>query len=159
MKIAFTGTHGTGKTTSCYKICHEYKMQHDKEVGILSEIPRKCPFPINENASAETQLWIYFTHVKEEIEKSNQYSILICDRTIVDYLAYCYFINKELCSYLLELARFHINTYDKIYFKTIKNNDYLIDDGVRATDPQYRIDIENKLIDIYEELGYDIEYD
>jgi hypothetical protein len=42
------------------------------------------------------------------------------------------------------------NTYDKIYFKSIKSNDYLINDGIRDIDKQFRLDIEERMLYMYE---------
>lgn len=157
-KIAFSGSHGTGKSTICYQHCYNLKVKaKNKEIGILSEIPRKCPFPINQSGTIKTQLWIFSTHLKEEMEKEKIYDILVCDRTVVDYLAYCYFIDKQLYEYLFNLCKLHINTYAKIYFKTIKKNNYFYDDGVRDMDSEYRQNIENKMLDDYYKLNITLE--
>jgi signal recognition particle GTPase len=56
MKIAFSGSHGTGKTTSVYKECLNYKRNQNKDVAIITEIARQCFLPINQNAPIVSQL-------------------------------------------------------------------------------------------------------
>lgn len=157
MKIAYSGTHGTGKSTSVFNECFNYKKKYkDKEVGIITEIPRKSPFPLNQQATVQSQWWIFSTQIKKELEFSNIYDIVICDRSIVDGIAYTYFIDKSLSISFLDMAEKFINTYHKIYFKLVKNNDYLIDDGVRATDKKYQKDVEDKMLEFYYGLGKEL---
>jgi cytidylate kinase len=57
MKIAFSGSHGTGKTTHVLKKAHELKLQYpNKSIDILSEVARKSYLPINQNSTKESQL-------------------------------------------------------------------------------------------------------
>jgi Ni2+-binding GTPase involved in maturation of urease and hydrogenase len=46
LKIAFSGSHGCGKTTSVFKKCFELKKEY-KNVDVLVETARESPFPIN----------------------------------------------------------------------------------------------------------------
>jgi len=156
MKIAYSGSHGTGKTTSAYETCWFYKKQKNSSVYLISETIRECPFPINQNGTAETNLWSITTQLKKELEKSLIYDIIICDRPVIDTLAYCYIDCRELYYDVYPICKRHINTYDYIYFKSIQNNDYLIDDGVRDMDTEYRQRIEDKLLSIYDEMRYKV---
>ena len=55
--IAVSGTHGTGKTTKIYELASAYKKAHkNKEISILNEQIRMCPFSINRTGNMETQL-------------------------------------------------------------------------------------------------------
>ena len=55
---------------------------------------------------------------------------------------------------MFDLSFFHLDSYDKIYFKLIKNNDYLFDVSHRdSKDLDYRQNIENLLIDVYKSAG------
>lgn len=56
MKISFSGAHGTSKTTSVFTECTIHKYNSNKEIGVLTEVARKCPFPINKEADENSQL-------------------------------------------------------------------------------------------------------
>jgi len=46
-----------------------------------------------------------------------------------------------------------VGTYSKIYFKTIENNDFAVNDGVRESDDlEFRQNVENELIKLYNKL-------
>lgn len=150
-KIAYSGSHGTGKTTEVFQACSNMKMK-GKNVGIVSEIARESPLPINRGAPIESQLWIVTKQIEAEIRIGTVYPTIVCDRTVVDCCAYCFFIDRKLFDATYPLCKFFINTYDLIYFKLIKNNDYLISDGVRDMDKQYQQDVEDKMLEIYKSL-------
>ncbi len=58
--IAFSGTHGTGKTTSVFKLAYELKMENPTlKIGVLQETARTCPHPINKDTTPQAQSWIF----------------------------------------------------------------------------------------------------
>jgi hypothetical protein len=155
MKIAYSGTHGTGKSTKTFEKAHELKLAHtDKEVGIIIENARLCPLPINKKSTIESQLWIFGNQMAREIELSNIYDILVCDRTIFDAVAYSYVFGfNELAVRLFDLGRSFIDTYDEIILNTIEKNPYWFECGVRdAKDAKYREDVEITLKSMYLDL-------
>ena len=157
MKIAFTGTQGTGKTTSCFDLAKKMKIEHpNKRVTVFHENASQAPKgQFNKNGSIEGQLWMFTSRVCKEIELTNLFDIVICDRTILDHIAYCYqFKQEDIARKMFDLSFFHLDSYDKIYFKLIKNNDYLFDVSHRdSKDLDYRQNIENLLIDVYKSAG------
>jgi len=164
MKIAFSGTHGTGKTTSVFELATKFKKDNtDKTVGIIAETARRCPLPINKDSTEMSQLWIFAEQMKFEIEYCEWYDIVICDRSIIDSIAYTYVGGYyELANRKLETAKSFMNTYDKIIFKTIKSNNYIYDDGIRdSKDLDYRKKIEDKMLELYQKLlkDYDFEFE
>ena len=162
MKIAFTGTHGTGKTTAVYEMASAMKknpIYSGKSIGILLEVPRHCPFSINTSASDKSQLWMFTTQIQQELELSRHYDILICDRCIMDPIAYAkYNEQDELVESSMPLALYHMKTYDEIIFKTIINNDYLFEDGVRDTGKEFRQGVEEILLDLFKENDINVMY-
>jgi len=163
MKIAFSGSHGTGKTSSVYKEASKQKLLNKGDVAVITEIARQCPLPINEKTTKKSQLWMFSDQLKTEIDYQINYDYIICDRSIVDYCAYAYFSDKHAFKNMYQgmwhICYSFIDTYDKIYFKTIKNNQYLVDDGVRSLDFKFQQDVEDKLIEIYNTLNYNkLEY-
>lgn len=158
MKIAFSGTHGCGKTTAAFKEVYNSKLDNPgKIVNILTEVARECPFPINKETTVRAQTWIFLKQFIRELEEEPKCDILICDRTIIDVLSYCLCVGFDrLVDILYPIASDHLKTYDKIYFLSLQNNDYHFSDGIRDRDSKFRIDVENKLLNIYNELGKNI---
>ena len=159
MKIAYTGTHGTGKTTSVLKLSYEMKMKHhDKNIEVFMENAKHSPLPINLNSTQESQLWIFTNQIQQEIYLSSKADILILDRTCIDSIAYTRHRGfTNLAKRKLELAKYHIHSYDTIYFKTIKNNDYCFEDKTRIHDNNnFRQTIEDMLLEYYEILNKEI---
>ena len=81
MKIAFIGTHGTGKTTLGYELIAELR-KRGINANFVSETVRECPYEINENASKRAQEWIIFNQCVKEIEEEARSEIVICDRSV-----------------------------------------------------------------------------
>lgn len=151
MKIGISGTHGVGKTFSVYEKANEYKLKYpDKEISIICEIARRSPFPINEKTTLESQQWMFTSQIKAEMEEEKTSDIIITDRSLADYLAYAKEISEEFFYRLLPYLKFYIQSYDIIIYKTIENNPYHFNDGVRSMDKDYRKKIEDNLLDIYE---------
>ena len=151
MKIAFTGTHGTGKTTAVYELALQLKKEYpDKSVGIVLETARRCPLPINKNATRKSQLWIFTNQVQLEIEHQIDYDIVICDRSIFDVIAYTRLGDyNELADSLEKVAYQYMDSYDEIIFKKTENNQFCFADGVRDMDNDFRMKVEETLIEIY----------
>lgn len=154
MKIAYTGTHGTGKTTAALEETKQQKIQNPNDnVDILTEIARKCPFKINKKTTEESQLWILTAQIKSELEKEKNNSIVVCDRTILDTIAYAKYANlDDFINQSMPLVKYWMGTYDKIYFLTTENNDYFLADGVRDMDMEFRDKIEYILKFMYSDL-------
>lgn len=157
-KIAFTGTHGTGKTTSVFDKAKEMKLLHsDKKVSILVENAADCPLPINKEGTERTQLWIFSNQMSREISMSAKYDILVCDRTVCDSIAYGISNGfTDLAKHQIALASRFVDTYDEIYFKTVENNNWWFNDGLRdAKDVEWRMRVQDILLNVYETLKND----
>ena len=154
-KIAFTGTHGTGKTTSVFKLAADCKLHcSTKSVHIITETASESPFKINKNTTPESQLWIFTTQIKRELENSLRYKLLISDRTIVDCIAYSTIAGfKDLAKNQIEMAKSFIGTYDYIFYKSIEKNNFVFEDGIRdAKDMDFRKNMDCELKLIYDKL-------
>lgn len=153
MKIAFSGTHGTGKTTRTLMKAVELKKQYPtKIVRTLYEVATDCPFGINQEASETGQIWIFANQIKYEIELLAKSDILICDRTIADCLAYSeYFGFKHLADSLKPAIEYWLGTYEQIYLLAPEQNEYCFNDGIRAAnDVKFRNEVHEILCSIYE---------
>lgn len=161
-KIAFTGSHGAGKTTSVFYYITQLKIKYpSKRIINLNENAAHCPLPINKGTTIESQQWIFCDQLSKEIDLTSKYDLLVCDRTICDSIAYSRATalstnNSNLMDFSytqLEFAKTFIHTYDIILFKKIGENNYWYDDGVRdISDLEYRQSVENELIWTYNQL-------
>lgn len=159
MKIAFSGSHGTGKSTKTFEYAVKLKkMYTDRDIGVFVENARKSPFKLNKETSFESQMWIFTNQIQNELLLTQNHDILVCDRPIFDALAYTKWVDEDLYKKMLELSKGFINSYHKIYFCKIENNNYWYKDAKRESeDAYYRDWIEHTLLDIYDILNIDIE--
>jgi len=141
--IAHIGTHGTGKTTAVFEHAAQIKKTANVNLGVIFETVRSCPFPINRDASYESQLWIFNEQIKREIEACSKYDLVLTDRSVYDVMAY------TVCAGLIDLAdwmmSFKPNYYMEIVLHKITNEKYLAFDGVRDTDKEFQKNIQNIL--------------
>jgi hypothetical protein len=157
MKIAFTGSHGTGKTTSVFEYAHKMKLEFpNKRTGIFHENAARAPKGLfNKNGTNLSQLWIFTNQMQNEIRLGYEYDILICDRTVFDSIAYSVYMKFDsFAEKAFQLAIEFLSTYDEIYFKRIKTNDFWFDSKHRETsDIEYRYQIEDILMGLYKRAG------
>ncbi len=155
MKIAFSGTQSTGKTTSVYESAKDYKSWNPQlRIELLTEVARRNPFQLlNKDATENSQSWMFHTQIQEEINLTSCSDLLICDRSIIDYVAYTYYLFPYLGEKMFDFCKYHIETYDKIILKTIDRSFQVCHDGIRESkDEEYRKQIEDYLIDFYIKL-------
>lgn len=87
-KIAVIGTHGVGKTTLSHQICVALKESNFNST-IVEEKARSCPFPINEAASIETEIWMVHTQIRAELQaQAQKYEAAVIDRCSLDAIVY-----------------------------------------------------------------------
>ncbi|MBC2712655.1 MAG: ATP-binding protein [Desulfosarcina sp.] len=157
--IAYSGAHGTGKTTAVYELAAEIKKyKHPaKEVGIILETARRCPFPVLTKTTQPTrdaQIWIFAEQIRQEMEMPLKYDVVISDRTVVDCIGYSSIMGWHDLAYAqIALARHHARVYDHVFFRGIADNPYLKDDEFRSVDKDLQVEYERRLLEIYNELG------
>ncbi len=155
MKIAIIGTHSTGKTTILENLSSHFK-ELGKEVIILPEYARLCPFPINENTTIEAQKWILLSQITEENKIDHRDKILLSDRGTIDNFAYMYRIgHTDAIENFERCAVAHMRTYDFV-FKTQKLSLAAKEDGIRTTDLEFRDMIDRLITHLL--LKHDIKY-
>jgi predicted ATPase len=154
IKYAFSGTHGTGKTTKVANLFNDLKMKHsDKNIGLLLENAEFSPLPINKDTSNLSQSWIFTHQMCEEIRLGNHYDMLITDRTIIDAIAYTKVAGIEAWKGMYEFSKYFIESYDTIFFVDYKKNHYVFDDGIRdGQDLKFREEVGLVLYDLYMDL-------
>lgn len=153
--VSFTGSHGTGKSTSVFQKAFDLKIQYpNKSLTVICENAKHSPFKINKETSTKSQMWIFCNQLQQELYMYSHYDIIVTDRTIIDAIAYTKVAGlNTLTNSMLEMAKQHINIYNDIFFKTIDNNPYFHEDGVRdGKDLIFRKEIEICLKEIYEDI-------
>ncbi|MBF0232881.1 MAG: AAA family ATPase [Desulfamplus sp.] len=159
--IAFTGTHGTGKTTATLQTAAHYKMHYaTHSIGLCVEQAAMSPYLINKESTAKSQMWIFTAQIKTELELLSKFDVVIADRTCVDSIAYTITMGYDSLAFaMLEMARHHLHNYKRIVFKTIENNPFCFPDGIRdAEDMEFRAKVQGTLKELYESLNVQVEY-
>jgi len=152
---AFTGAHGTGKTTAAYK--HALTLKYcspNNSVHALCDLEADCPFLINKDTSEEAQTWLFANQIKQELSAHARFDIVVTDRTVIDVVAYTYVAGfHSLAQAMLAYAEQHMFYYKKINFRKIADNEHCHPDGIRdASDRKYRQDVEDVMLDFYHRL-------
>ncbi len=142
MKVAFIGSHGTGKTTLCYDLVGALKKQ-GVNADMVKEVARLSPLPVNRKTSLDAQTWILMTQVAEEIRSASQHDVVVCDRSVLDNYAYLVFA----CGRQKAIERFvdfWMKSYDLLF--KVPVFDAASEDGFRDTD-QFFIRSIDQLVD------------
>lgn len=114
--------------------------------GTLSEVARKCPYPLNEKATFQTQNYIMHKQIEMELDISSPTIRCICDRSTLDQIAYIRQaferggMTAEQAEYLIRHCRAWAGTYDFIFYIPIEFA--MEKDGVRSEDLEYQRQID-----------------
>jgi thymidylate kinase len=138
LKIAFIGSHGVGKTTLCYDLAGILK-KHMPAVGIVMEVARSCPLPINRDTTFSAQSWILHTQIAREIVETDQNQAVVCDRAALDN--YAYMVSATGGHPVLDdLVTYWMGTYDYLFKVPITFS--LRRDGIRDVDREFQKEID-----------------
>lgn len=142
-KIAFIGTHGVGKTTLAYGLAARLK-RRDINLDVVVEVARRCPLPLNEGTTLEAQSWILHSQIADELAAEARSPVVICDRSVLDNYVYLLFARGRQPA-LEPLIESWCTTYDlKIHVPILRDSEAQ-PDGVRAIDPAFRRQIDDRL--------------
>ena len=158
MKIAVIGSHGTFKTTLIYFLAGVLKAK-GKNVGILREVVRACPYFKGEHGNVLAQNWILLTQAQWEREYQDIYDYVLCDRSLVDNFVYgtdAY--DKEdqpIPEWIEPFVLHHAKSYNFL-FKTPVMPIGLVKDGQRSTDREWQMHMDQRIKNYLEsqEIGY-----
>ena len=166
MKIAFTGTHVTGKTT-LLKDFENYILQKNVtySFGYISGIARsiiKRGFPLNKDGN----VYSYINYINDQLEAEkiiDNYDIFISDRTLLSPLAYAtanqslprpfipdYLIKMIENVWLMEKERYDLYVYFPIEFPMGSPDD------IHPFDEEYRLLIDRTIVAFLNE--FDVNY-
>jgi thymidylate kinase len=153
--IAFSGTHGTGKSSCAYSLASRMKRK-GFSVVVCDELARECPLPINQAAGDLTQYWIIAAQMKREITLMDRYDFVISDRTVFDALAYGVSLNVVPPVWAEALKYYIYSTCRDIFLLDPEGFDYHISDGVRDMDIDFRMNVHHRLKALYD--NNEVEY-
>lgn len=149
MKVAFIGTHGVGKTALCFGLAAHLK-RIDIPVGLVQEVARDCPMPINLDTTLYAQAWILHTQIAREIAAAERNRAVVCDRSVLDnyaYLVHRVGRRRELGP----LVEDWLKTYTLLVKVPIWQRPRY--DGVRATDISFQKEIDSEVERLLAEYG------
>jgi nicotinamide riboside kinase len=150
MKIAFIGTHSTGKTTMLNEL-KKLNLPYTYHTEVVRDLINNYKIQINEDSTEETQLIFFNEYLKKLILEGN----FISDRCILDALAYTEWLSVEkgnikpyLVGYMNLVAKEYVGRYDKIFYFPIEFKN--VQDGVRSTDEKFREEIDCYMLGVLE---------
>ena len=140
MKIAFTGAHGTGKTTLVGMLLKNYP-DHQQYTNIQRFFNKNLKnFPISSKANDISQTAITSFLAFEIMTKDN----IICDRSLIDTFAYSDLSkNVKKSSEIRKTFEDALKYYDMIFYVPIEFK--VEDDGLRELDEKFRIEVDKKI--------------
>lgn len=159
-KIAFVGSHGSGKTTTCNRLT---TMLDDFEIithRLVIEKARLCPYPLDTYTG---QMWLVDEQIRDEARHERELAtynnaLIVCDRSIWDSLVYATYLNRagKLSDTELRIIDGRVSDYaenhpyDAIYLCDPKE---LYDDPKRPKNKDYQLDIFKTYKEIVKERG------
>lgn len=159
MKIAFCGTHSTGKTTLLNALKNAEEFKDFMFIEGITRMVNSAGLPINEATNDFAQISIVNYHAAYDLI----YDSYITDRSVIDVLSYTKRawldndLSFESMTHILKVALKIVSNYDIIFY--LPNVIGLETDGTRSADLKFqaRIDsiIKNYLNSFKLETGID----
>lgn len=142
MKIGFSGTHSTGKTTLLEALReHSAFKNYHFDVNVTRWI-RELGLPINQGTSDASQE----INMARRVAALHSHDKLIADRTVYDVLAYTLYANKmgsvsdESLTQQLQWFAPAVREYDHVFYIPPEIDNEL--DGTRSDDEDFRLAID-----------------
>ncbi len=163
-KIGVIGTFGVGKTTFLHRLFSELKYRAF-QVEMVPELSRLCPYDINESGQvSKGQYWIFKEQIRLELEGAELMpDFLLCDRCVFDNTLFALrgaeegYVDPAIFSIIKDVVEYWQQTYFLLLY--IKLEDHLqlshnrgMDDGVRSTNEEFQIAIEELIIKSWSEF-------
>lgn len=145
--VAVVGTHCTRKTTAVNYLSAA-AMTLGRSVVVVPEVACTSPLAINENTTAQAQLWIATTQIAREIESGEMAPLLLTDGALVN--GYAYLLRavgaEGGVSDPFGLQKLVANwTARTGAFLFLRPDIAVLADGVRSIDEPFRADIDRRL--------------
>jgi thymidylate kinase len=137
LKIGIIGTHYSGKTALCHQVVGQLRSEGFL-IDYVREAARNSYYLASGVFNYAMQLDILNRQISEELEILRTSELVICDRTVLDVLAYSCNLPEPLTELesiykkCIEITAYEfLKTYDILflktdYFDTLKSNDGLV---------------------------------
>ncbi|MEW5733751.1 MAG: AAA family ATPase [Thermodesulfobacteriota bacterium] len=157
---AFSGAHGTGKTTAVFSLAARLKRDLPlARVGIVQEVAGKSPFPINRDTSEKGQLWIFSSQIAAELSAAADFHRVVSDRCAVDAIAYTQVAGFDrLAEGMIALYREHLPLYREIRVLSPRAG-LLVPDGMRDVDSAFQQEVHARIVALHRRLGGPVTFD
>lgn len=157
-KIAIMGAQHSGKTTLIKNISNFLKSK-GYTIGLVEEVVRGCPYPINEMATLKAQDWVLEEQIKREKALEGKFDIIVLtDRCVLDNFAYWKRVaeklklaNKKILKKEKEVFD-HANTYSIVFFLQPFEVKKIEDDNFRSVDFKWREEMHKRISDVVKEF-------
>lgn len=161
MKVAFSGAHGTGKTTLLTRVAH--LLGDSRGVRICKEVPRDIIATIGDTnffrAGQNTplrQMLILLQQVVDEQISATDWRVMLLDRTLVDHLAYTLDLFPDLGDgpefrILRRIVMKWVRDIDIVFKLPIEFD--IVGDGVRGQDKEFQVRIDRRIDELYLQSG------
>ncbi|MFX0014008.1 MAG: AAA family ATPase [Promethearchaeota archaeon] len=151
--IAIIGAQCVGKTQLSTKLSN-YLRTNGINVGMIGEVARDCPDPINEDASVEAQDWILDHQIQKEMELKPRHHVIITDRGVIDNFVYWKraAVKSNLEENVIKQKEQEIFDYSQSYslffFIQPFEIEEIEDDNFRSIDPEWRNEMHESISQI-----------
>ena len=147
MKVCLSGAQSCGKTTLLDRLKPLYPKGR-----FIKEVVRSLNKPVNNEASIETQLFIYLKHCQNLMEPGE---LVFYDRGLIDSVVYARVLSSKYPNFIEtalagnDLLKAFKNSYDLYFY--LPPNIPLIGDGFRSMDSSYRQEVSDVFLDVFKE--------
>lgn len=157
MRIGFTGSHGTGKTSTSIELTRRAQFKNYVTIPSTAREAAEAGYGINRDADELSQYMVLMARIVGE-ELDAEGLMYISDRTPVDSLAYTDYQmdkvwmnrNPYYWKQCYRITRWHMRKYDHVFYFPIT---FPIEkDGVRDGSVNYQKDIDRRVRKLLKEM-------
>lgn len=167
--IAIEGTHGTGKTTLAHALLARLKRAHHA-AAYAGETARDSPFLEavvvhgRGDIDVSAELQIFASQIAREQLLARYGGLLICDKTVVNVLAYARLVlpcpdpaTERLLAAMARFCAAYVPLYDATFLVCDRHDLGRTDDPYRPRDERLREAVEVELVRVCAEVGLPLE--
>lgn len=155
-RIAFVGTHNTGKDTLSHFAFTYLKLKKKTVYYIAESAERAFMQKININ-DIKGQYWLVAHSAQQEIEAMmfEMREYVICNRAVFDNVAYQLEIDRSFAQKMLAFDEYFLRLWPYTAIIFCRPFETIFDDGLRSLDKNYQARIDENLYNIAKKLTAD----
>ncbi|NOT00438.1 MAG: AAA family ATPase [Phycisphaerales bacterium] len=151
-KVLVTGAFPTGKTTLCRQL-KSLLEQNEIAVALVSEVPRRCPLPLNRDQTPLASAWLIGEQIRAEAEAATigTPDVVVCDRGLPDIISHTFVLREDNPNWaaaidlLVEMSVSWCRTYTAVWWARAAPCLPIEADGVRLADKDFQRTPESSL--------------